>query len=84
MKQKCPLCDKEFEDILKHISIRHNIGDLDEYKRKVKEKEEKDKKIMEWKEFLKKLDGRHKSGEINGEEYRSIRKKWEQEHNMKW
>lgn len=84
MKQKCPFCEKETADLLKHVSIYHNIKNIEEFDDKVKDTNEKKEKIKKFKEYTDSLMIQFRNNKISGEELRELRKKWEVENKLKW
>jgi len=43
MSNFCPICQKEFKDILKHFSVEHEIGDMNQLKRETELAEVREK-----------------------------------------
>ncbi len=84
MKKKCLLCDEEFVDILKHVSVRHHILSIENYEKKVKEKKDKNIKIRALFRYIKELTEKLRKGEITPEESRELRAKWEKDNNLIW
>lgn len=84
MKTKCPLCEEGFINILEHISIKHNISTIEDYKKKVKEGEDKKNKINAFLRYSEELTKKCKEGEISGERLRELRAKWEKDNDLKW
>jgi len=80
----CPFCDKEFTNILDHISIRHRISSIEDYESKVKEKEDKKIKIRAFLEYSKEVTERLRRGEISPEKLRELRDKWMKDNHLIW
>jgi len=76
MKQKCPYCEKYFKEILVHMSIQHEVSNLDEVDQKFKRNEIDDQKKEAFKKFTQELSEKHYKKEITGKEYRDEVKKW--------
>jgi hypothetical protein len=74
--QKCPLCGKELEAILEHISIHHKIRNLDEVKHVVEEEEIKEAKRKAFKKYSEELNVKLSNKEITPEQYRQLVMKW--------
>jgi len=84
MKKKCPFCDKEFVNILEHISVRHNVSSIEDYEKKVKENENRKIKIKAFLDYGKELTEKLRKGEITPEKLRELRAKWEKDNNLIW
>lgn len=76
MKQKCPYCEKEFMDILSHISIRHDIASMEEVAVQVQLMEEEENKREEFSKYVKELNDKLLNGQISGETFRNEVKRW--------
>lgn len=79
-KTKCPFCNKEFTDILKHYVIVHNIRDVKHFKAELEKVENKEQKKTDFRIYVHYLIGKMREGVISAEEYRELIKKWEKEH----
>jgi len=84
MGTTCPFCDKEFTNILNHISVRHGLSSIEDYESKVKVKEDKKIKIQAFLKYLKELTEKLRKGEISPEKLRELRAKWEKDNNLIW
>lgn len=82
MKQKCPYCESEYKHIINHISIVHDITNMDRVAVQVSLMEEEDIKRENFKEFVKEINTKLSKGEITGEDYRKEVKIWNDQ--KKW
>ncbi len=82
IKKKCLLCDEEFIDIVKHISIRHEISSIGEYQRKAKEAEDKKIKIQAFLKYVKELKEKLRKRDISPEQLREFKAEWEKDNNL--
>ncbi len=76
MKQRCLICDREFKNILKHMSIFHEVGSMEELDKIANVYKEKEKKREEWIKLTRDLEFKLKNKEITIEQFREIRDKW--------
>ena len=83
MKQECPLCKKDFEDIIKHFSVSHGLCSMEEVGEAMKKEKEKDKKREEFRKYIKELNLKLKNNEISGEQFRSLVNEWEEKWKIK-
>ncbi len=81
MKRKCPICEKEFEDILKHISIQHNIKNFEELQKKANIYEIIEKRKILFREHIKELNDKLSKKEITPSEFRNLREEWDKQTN---
>ena len=70
-KKHCKLCNLRVSEFLTHLSRDHEIKTVEEYKEKVKLKEEENKKLAEYQQRVRDLVGMVNRKEITAEEYRS-------------
>lgn len=84
MRKRCLICDRDFKNILTHISVRHGISSIEEYNLRIKEREDKKIKIQEFLGYTEELMRKFRKNEISGEELRFLREKWEKDNNLKW
>jgi hypothetical protein len=79
---RCRLCGKFYVDLLKHISITHDIGTIDEYRVKVREIEREEEKRGRFADFVESLKVKVKKGELTWEDYRSLVKNWQHQEDQ--
>ncbi len=77
---KCPLCEKEFKDILKHISLFHNVRNMENLNNIVEKDKKSKRKIIKFGHFVKELNEKLKKGEIKGKDFREAVQRWEREN----
>lgn len=82
MKEKCPYCEKYYNNILTHISLQHDITSLEVVAERIKFNEEEDNKKQAFSDFTKKLTDLLSRKEITGQQYRDEVQKWYRE--KKW
>jgi protein-disulfide isomerase len=75
MKQ-CPFCKRQFEDLLKHLVIVHDIEDTDQFKREVAKLKAKEQMVRKFADYIMKLREQRAKGLISAEEYRARMKNW--------
>ena len=80
MSNFCPICQKEFKDILKHFSLSHEIGDINQLKTEFETAETKEKRKEEYGKFIMEINEKLHNKEITIEVWRNLRDKWEREH----
>lgn len=80
MMVTCPLCEKNFENLLGHLIIDHKIMDIIQLKEKIEEKEKMEKKRSEFRKYVDELNKKLRNREISGKDFRELVVKWEREH----
>ena len=73
----CPICKKEFSDILRHLSIKHEFENLDALAQEIQGIENDKKKREAFNEFISNLDIQLKNKKISIEEWRTLRDNWQ-------
>ena len=73
---KCSLCGKSYVDLLKHLSITHDIGTIQEYNQKMTEIEREEAKKRRFSEYVEDLKEKVKLGKLTWEQYRNMVKQW--------
>jgi hypothetical protein len=73
---KCELCGKNYKDILQHLSIMHDIHDLDDYNQEVAKVQNAKSDRNNFSSYVGEMQARRSKGEISAEEYRELIAKW--------
>lgn len=79
-KSKCPFCEKEFENILKHFVIVHKIKDVDHLKDEIDKTKKEEGKRIEFGKYIDELNDKMKKGEISAKDYRELVTRWWKKH----
>jgi len=78
--QTCPICERDFKDILKHLVIFHEIMDMGKLNQIVTEKEKQASKRLEFGKYVDELNEKIKKGDLSAEDFRILTSKWWKEH----
>lgn len=80
MSNFCPICQREFKDILKHFTLKHDISDINQLKTYIEMAEAQEQKRKEFGMFIDEINEKKRRGEITIDEWRVLREGWEKEH----
>jgi hypothetical protein len=80
MSNFCPICQREFKDILKHFTLEHEISDINQLKTATEMVEAQAQKWQVRKEYIREINEKLHEGEITIEEWRARRDRWDEEH----
>lgn len=83
MEAECPVCEKCFKDLLKHISLAHNVRNMDELSLIAIKKDAENKKRQEFIELVRELNAKIAKGEISGADFRELTQKWREDYDRK-
>lgn len=73
---ECELCGKDYDDILQHLSITHDIHDSDHYNREIAKVQEKKSEKISFNTYVKELQEQKAKGKISAKDYRDLIAKW--------
>ena len=79
-KQKCPICGKEFQDILEHLVIIHGVKNMEQLKQLKEQFDKRDEKSKQFSTFVTQLNLQLKEGKITAKEFRELRDNWWKTH----
>jgi hypothetical protein len=79
-KNMCPICNRRFEDILKHFTLEHNIKDMEQLKLISSKAAKKEDSKKAYYSFIEELKRKLKAQEISPEDYRELSMKWCKDH----
>jgi hypothetical protein len=79
-KSKCPLCGKEYSDVLKHLAITHEIKDMNDLRGAIEKVEEENRRKTEFRNYVEGLMKKMKEGTITAKNYRELVAQWSREH----
>lgn len=77
---RCPLCNRRIKDFLRHLSILHEIGSIEEFNAKLREIERVQQRQKEFSEFVGSLKTQISKGLLSTEDYRKLIIEWDKQH----
>jgi len=77
---RCPLCNKNFADLLMHLVFSHDIEDIEHFNAEVKSLEIADRRRRDFHGYVTQLQDQRRRGVISAEQYRELVSKWIKEH----
>ena len=75
-KRLCPICQKEYKNILAHFSIKHGFDSMEKVEQEIQKAEKNAVKQKAYMDFITELDNKLKANEITIEEWRTKRDNW--------
>ena len=79
-RSTCPLCGRNFHDLLKHLVLAHDIENIDHFKIEIEKVEATKKTQSEFSNYVRELQDQRKKGTISAEDYRILVTKWLNQH----
>ncbi|AJM92202.1 hypothetical protein [Nitrosopumilus piranensis] len=79
-KRECPFCKIKISDFAHHISIKHNIRNEEEYRKKIDEIQNNKLRQEDFSNYVDQLKKSMREGEITPEKYRELITQWRKEH----
>ena len=73
---KCPLCEREYRNILQHLAITHEIRSIDALRAVTEGVERRNKEKEEFNAYVKVLQQQRAKGQISAETYRELVTRW--------
>ena len=77
---RCPLCSRDFVDLLMHLVLSHDIEDAEHFKTEVQKIEHAERRKREFCDYVTQLQDQRRKGAISGEEYRDLVSRWVKDH----
>jgi len=78
----CPFCKKNVNDILKHLSIQHDIESMEQCIQEMEKLEEYKTKQIEFRKRVDELQKMQKNGDISDTEYRQLITEWSKQNKI--
>lgn len=76
----CPICQKQFSNILEHVVTIHEVMNMEELKKITEEFEKQEINRSEFSKYVDELNSKLEKDEITPQQYRELTSKWWKEH----
>jgi hypothetical protein len=79
---RCEICGKDFDDMLQHLVIVHDIENLEHFEEEIGKTHSRELTKQEFAAYVKDLHAQRASGVISAEMYRELIMKWSNDHRV--